>query len=221
MATVYVFDNDHGTGHAALELDDGRYVSFGPLGASKLGPVLNSYPGRFSKSLSDDIESPDGYAPAPYRLTEHLTLPGLDETAMEEAFERMVGHTRYNLYQMNCSTVVAKLLMVGATEAIVGGHVSQQMWRLQTHAAHFFGRRHDRLHGRLTEHAIEISEGAAKAALQTMGAARSRQRVPILAFITAATVVADVVAREFIWKPGDVLELAGYIKEHLPATRRW
>jgi hypothetical protein len=211
MATVYIFDNQQHTGHAALGLDEGKYISFHPQGPSKLGPVYRSYEGAFSDSLEDDLPN--------YDLTERVDLSGLDEEAMAGTYERMKGHTQYRFYSMNCSTVVAKLLIIGAGEAIIGSQLDVVAWRLRDHAQQFFSNRDPHVHGRLTERAIGIMESAVKGAVRAMHAeSRNGGRVrrsPILPAVTGATVVADVVARDFVWNPGEVLRFAEYIKEHL------
>lgn len=223
MATVYIFDNRQRTGHAAIGLSDGTYISFHPLDPSKYGPVYESYPGAFSESLEEDIE-PTEAGPPKYTLTEKLDLTGLDEVAMSSAYERMKGHTKYNFYFMNCSTVAAKLLIVGAGESIISGQLDVAAWRLRDHAEQFFSNRDKHLHGRLTEHAIGIIESTVKAAVRTMQAeARNTGRAarsPLLPAVTGATMLGDVIARDFVWNPGELLRFARYIKKHLPATRR-
>lgn len=222
MATVYILDNSKHTGHAAIELNDGTYVSFHPKTQSEWGPVVRSYQGEFSDSLADDTESSDWNTPPRYKVTERVRVRGLDEDAMKHAYHSMCERTSYQLFQMNCSTVVAKLLIVGAGHAILDGHVSVLTWRLHEHAENFFGRRRANLHGRLTERAIGIAESSVMAIMRTMEAekrmGRHPQARPILQLVTAAIVAADVVVRDFVWTPGDVLSLAEYINEHLPSN---
>lgn len=222
MATVFILDNSKHTGHAAMELDNGKYVSFRPKTEDNWGPIVKSYAGEFSDSLADDVESPDGVRPPRYRITEEVRLRGLNEEAMSHAYEHMRGHTRYQFFTMNCSTVVAKLLIVGSGHAIIDGQLALMSWRLQDHAHQFFGNRDQNLHGRLTERAIGIAESAVKTLLRAMEAesrigARPQPR-SILPLVTAAVVSADVVVRDFVWTPGEVQRLAEYIDEHLPSS---
>jgi hypothetical protein len=221
MAKVFIFDNAKRTGHAALELDDGTYVSFHPKTQSTFGPIVKMYPGDFSGSLAEDVESPD-YRTAPrYRITEEVKLSGLHEVEMADAFVRLKEHTEYQFFTMNCSTVVAKLLIIGAGHSIIDSHISLMTWKIQDHFEQFFNKRHDRSHGRLTERAISIAESSVIAALKAMShemnAGRRVQPRSILPLVTAAVVSADIVARDFVWSPGEVLRFAEYIKEHLPS----
>lgn len=220
MATVLIMDNAKHTGHAAMELDDGTYVSFHPKTQSTIDPVVKSVPGEFSFRRADDVERPDECTPPRYKITSTFRLTGLHEDAMARAFEHMQKHTQYQFLAMNCATVVAKLLIVGAGDAILGGHLSVTAWKLRDHAQQFFNKRNERLDGRLTEHAIGIAETAVVSTVRTMEAeARAGgrpQRRSILPLVTIALLAADVVARDLVWTPGEVLRLAKYIERHLP-----
>lgn len=219
MAKVYIMDNSRHTGHAAMELEDGTYISFHPKTESALGPIVQSYPAGFSQRLADDIEPPDYCSPARYEVTDTVRIYGLDERAMADALEHMRTSERYQLFTMNCSTIVAKLLIVGTGETILGDHVSMTEWRLSEHAKQFFGRKSENLHGRLTERAIGVAESAVLSVVRTMAAESKGVRMPrrtVLPFFTAAVMAADVLVRDFVWTPGEVLHLAEYIKEHLP-----
>lgn len=97
-------------GHAALQIGPSDYVSFWPgrykafLGSPAMSPRFHSY--------REDVEAEGG--PPDYVVR----LYSLGEDAMRTAWRRFKSSGgRYDLFSMNCSSIVLQLLMIGYGES--------------------------------------------------------------------------------------------------------
>jgi uncharacterized protein RhaS with RHS repeats len=107
LATVYVWpsDKDH-FGHAALELDDGTYISFWPTG---MNAALSSE-AFLSKNLDQDTRGEGNRDPIKVRLD------NLDEDAIKQWWSKFRSNLKdhdFNFLWRNCSTIVSEALGAG------------------------------------------------------------------------------------------------------------
>jgi hypothetical protein len=185
-----------------------QYVSNAPAGGISIAIFLpfNRVPSRDKPSLAGDQEEHGKY-------TNKIELANMDTSAMLDTYHEMGGSTRYNFWDLNCSTIVAKLLLAGYTHKLLGVPFFDDLI-LKIQSGTMFagieqtiGHRIDTSHRRYLEHGLSIVESA------LMFASRGRAK-PNVTKMLVSGFSSDVASRALIWYPGQVLLLAKYLKEH-------
>ena len=100
-------------GHSALNIGShygSHYVSFAPEGGMRKWEVKESKRPKLKKNLREEFPQPD----------KTIKLYNLNEVAMANHWE-IIKRDEWNLYRNNCSTVVAKLLIIGAKSKLDEG----------------------------------------------------------------------------------------------------
>lgn len=119
MLTVYQWKTKSGVGHASLGITNPEnYISFHPLTDDTtgvggfLGSVLSAG-ARLASGKPDFTDLEDDHSKG--KLVNSVQINGLDEAIADEMIDDFrYDATNYNLLAQNCSTVVAKVLLVSA-----------------------------------------------------------------------------------------------------------
>jgi len=121
------------TGHSALSLDSGLYISYWPSKSESLSPlwkrvkILQWRPHRFSLSIDVDIRKLG-------RPDHTVAINNLNEKSMEHFWLKVKNGERRQFHSLdhNCSTVVARALGTGHNDAIKemkrGALIKQIRW---------------------------------------------------------------------------------------------
>lgn len=119
MLTVYQWKTKTGVGHASLGITNpDNYISFHPLTDDTtgmggfLGSVLSAG-ARLALGKPDFTDLEDDHSKG--KLVNSIKINGLDESIADELIDDFkYDATNYNLLAQNCSTVVAKVLLVAS-----------------------------------------------------------------------------------------------------------
>ena len=153
-------------------------------------------------SYEEDIQS---YGP----YIDSVELDSLDRTAISTYMKNHFDHENpeYCLESCNCSTVVAKILLVGIHQDMANHSMFGRILTKLRHES-FFGRE-DR-HGRLVEQIFDDLES--KFSILAEHARRSKGNGQ--AYLVSIIAALDFYKRAMLWTPGDVLHLARQIQHH-------
>jgi hypothetical protein len=213
-ATVYIWDNytTVRVGHASMLIQGSReskYVSNTPEGHPGIFDLMLDPRDRKS-AVNVKFEHDRAFPPKGHGAPTHtIQLNNIDCDRMLETWRDM--QKVYNLYCMNCSTAVAKLLTVGFAHQVVGFSVIDDLI-LHFRSGNLIPNRLPRvddpdLHHRDLERAFAAFDFSAYRATAARLTARAKQ-------VFGWMFVAETLGKVFIWYPGQVLRLARHIKEH-------
>jgi hypothetical protein len=203
MVTLYIWDNPEHTGHASLQIGDREYVSFHPMSpANRAGLLYKKFPPRRS-SLQEDLGR--------YGQPVNKAFIELDEDAMIDAYREIGAKTNYCFWSMNCSTLAAKLILIGAGEKAAG---RPMVYNKLVSSGFFSQRHHQHRSGRLTEYVLDGWATAIHAVARDLARTGRTRPGQIRVLLEGLFVAGGVVVNHCVWCPGDVLYLATHLKGH-------
>lgn len=205
MATeVFIWDNKYNTGHASMQIGN-QYISFHPDEADLMALLTKAHPTTKKDRFESDCRKSNSMPTDTVRLYE------LHEHEMLDYYSVALKTSRYSFWNMNCSTICGKLLILGFTQRIADHWSFEEIYEKLKWS--FFTPKQYRsrnLHGRVTEHAIKFVDESLLSAARVPKTLRTKSVQRFL----LASVATTTFQRLFVWTPGEVLAMANYISEH-------